>query len=242
MYSILITLLIVSIVSANIAEQYTNRKKYILNKTLFKIYQTEFNKNYNRLEYYNKLNNFIQNTQLIDLNKNNVHRTWCAGWTSISDMFLDDLNNNIFKFPYQYDTMIDLYEYDHSQQLDDDTVDLITYNYEKFVDYDFNYQKKVKIEKGDIGGVLHAISNTGPIVTQLYFNQELINYDFGIYSYSNPDDLNKTPNQPVVIVGYAKDYFILLNSWGNKWGMNGYMIWNRTELEQLITHNSYLYI
>ncbi len=242
-FIVIIIMTIIKNVYGNIAGQYTNPKKYILNKNLFKIYQTEFNKKYNRGDYYPKFMNFIQNTQLIDLNKQTDTISWTAGWTSMSDMSFNDFNTSNVKFVYDSDDTNDFYQYDKSESyVQGESIDLVADNYNRYLEYDFNNHKKVKIVDGDINGMLHAISNVGPIIAQIYFNQELFNYDFGIYSYSNLSDIKKTPNQTVIIVGYTTDYFIIKNSWGNKWGMNGYIIWKRSELEPLITQSAHLYI
>ena len=43
-------------------------------------------------------------------------------------------------------------------------------------------------------------------------------YSSGVLSCSS----NAQINHAVVVVGYTPDYYIIKNSWGASWGMNGY--------------------
>lgn len=46
-------------------------------------------------------------------------------------------------------------------------------------------------------------------------------YSEGIYD--DPACTKDVVNHAMTAVGYTKDYWILKNWWGNKWGENGYM-------------------
>jgi cathepsin L len=48
-------------------------------------------------------------------------------------------------------------------------------------------------------------------------------YHGGVYS----GPCGKTPNQPVLIVGYDQTRWIVKNSWGTSWGMDGYILIRR---------------
>ena len=48
-------------------------------------------------------------------------------------------------------------------------------------------------------------------------------YHSGVFS----GPCGKTPDQPVLIVGYTPTYWIVKNSWGTSWGMNGYILIKR---------------
>ncbi|KAL3999027.1 Papain cysteine protease family protein [Acanthocheilonema viteae] len=61
-----------------------------------------------------------------------------------------------------------------------------------------------------------------PIATRILLTQKFHNYKGGIFR-----DCLQSPNNvfshTVLAVGFTEDYILLKNSWGTKWGENGYM-------------------
>ncbi|CAG9810784.1 unnamed protein product [Chironomus riparius] len=69
------------------------------------------------------------------------------------------------------------------------------------------------------------VSSVGPISAVIYANKNFQDYASGVYS--STDCNNSLPNHAVTIVGYGTDpnfgdYWLLKNSWSNKWGENGF--------------------
>ncbi len=69
----------------------------------------------------------------------------------------------------------------------------------------------------------NAVANIGPITVAVNANDFQF-YGGGIF---NPAVCEKPVNHAVVVVGYGtldgQDYWIIKNSWGTGWGMDGYM-------------------
>ena len=84
----------------------------------------------------------------------------------------------------------------------------------------------IHIKPGDTDGLLHAIATVGPIATSICIDEDFLNYKFGIYN-STKCDKNKLTHG-VLIVGYGQidniPYYIIKNSWGTDWGINGYAL------------------
>ena len=89
----------------------------------------------------------------------------------------------------------------------------------------------VNITKGSDKDLLHAVATVGPISVAIDASvQEFQFYSDGIYT--SKDCSTTQLDHGVTIVGYGenakgKKYYIIKNSWGTDWGMNGYMYWNR---------------
>jgi len=67
-----------------------------------------------------------------------------------------------------------------------------------------------------------AIYNYGPVTTTVYVDSYYFGrYKSGVYN----KDFNRQPNHAVMLVGWDdnKGAWIMKNSWGTGWGMNGYM-------------------
>jgi len=79
---------------------------------------------------------------------------------------------------------------------------------------------------GDENALQLALANVGPISVAFYASQNFQFYANGTFSDSSC--IGNQANHAVVLVGYDTDsngneFYILRNSWGTSWGMNGYM-------------------
>lgn len=93
-----------------------------------------------------------------------------------------------------------------------------------------NVKNVVNISKGDTSSLLQAVYTIGPISIAIDTSDNFQFYSSGIYSSS---ECSKTYlDHAVLVVGYGvtpsgKKYYIIKNSWGASWGMNGYIYWDR---------------
>jgi len=78
-----------------------------------------------------------------------------------------------------------------------------------------------------------VVSNFGPVATAIFVNENLKIYKGGIF---DDDTCNGNSGHAMLIVGYGtdsttgKDYWIVKNSWGTTWGMDGYVLVARNKL------------
>lgn len=71
-----------------------------------------------------------------------------------------------------------------------------------------------------------ALYETGPLSILLDFTG-LMHYKSGV---ANPLMCSTWPDHALVLVGYGTkdhDYWLIKNSWGSKWGINGYLMLKR---------------
>lgn len=85
----------------------------------------------------------------------------------------------------------------------------------------------VYVPKGDEQNLTASIANVGPVAVGIDASQlSFMFYTSGIYSDKNCNQ--KGIDHVVVAVGYGSadsgDFYILKNSWGESWGMNGYIL------------------
>jgi len=82
----------------------------------------------------------------------------------------------------------------------------------------------VWLTSGDEEGMKRELYFKGPIATSIDVPQSFYNYKSGIFS--DPACKSNSVSHGVTIVGYGtengRDYWLVKNSWGAKWGDNGY--------------------
>ncbi len=88
----------------------------------------------------------------------------------------------------------------------------------------------VNITQGSDDALLQAVATVGPVSVAIDAEYDFQMYSSGIYTSTqcDPDSLD----HGVLVVGYGvspegKKYYIIKNSWGNSWGMDGYIYWDR---------------
>ncbi|KAB7504466.1 Cathepsin L1 [Armadillidium nasatum] len=91
----------------------------------------------------------------------------------------------------------------------------------------------VKIETFNEDALLKAVATVGPIAVAVEVTDKFEDYQDGIFY--DPDCSSHNPhklNHGVLVVGYGtneggEDYWLVKNSWGADWGMNGYLMMSR---------------
>lgn len=72
---------------------------------------------------------------------------------------------------------------------------------------------------------LEHVAKRGPIVAMMHASTEMNFYESGVFN--DPTCSRVRANHPILIIGYGKErgrpYWLLKNSWGTEWGINGYM-------------------
>jgi C1A family cysteine protease len=86
------------------------------------------------------------------------------------------------------------------------------------------------ITQGDVDALLYALATVGPISVAIDASFDFQNYKSGIYTSTSCN--KEILNHGVLVVGYGvtskdKKYYIIKNSWGTSWGMDGYAYWDR---------------
>ena len=93
---------------------------------------------------------------------------------------------------------------------------------------DYHYIKTDKLSLSEkIRTIKDAVFRFGPVATNMIFYEDLDRYTNGVYVYDGKAE--EQGGHWVVIVGWQDDtevknggYWICRNSWGGKWGMDGY--------------------
>ncbi len=89
-----------------------------------------------------------------------------------------------------------------------------------------------KISKDSVSGVMEACSKVGPISVAMDASRSSFQfYKKGIYKDKRCS--SKKLDHGVLCVGYGtesgEDYFLIKNSWGKRWGMEGYFMISRED-------------
>ncbi|MBN1271352.1 MAG: hypothetical protein JXB26_03695 [Candidatus Aminicenantes bacterium] len=93
---------------------------------------------------------------------------------------------------------------------------------------DYQYVQTDKLALTDkIRTIKQTVLQYGPVATNMIFYQDLDQYKEGVYLYDGKSE--EQGGHWVVIVGWQENpevknggYWICRNSWGDKWGQNGY--------------------
>jgi len=78
---------------------------------------------------------------------------------------------------------------------------------------------RANVERGE--GNLRRAVTVGPALVKYLADSSFMDYSHGVYESSTCTTQNSEPHA-LVVVGYTPDYWIVKNSWGQAWGMNGY--------------------
>lgn len=79
--------------------------------------------------------------------------------------------------------------------------------------------------------VLYHVAKTGPVATVIKATDKFMYYGAGVFDDPSCSKMRSDVDHAVVIVGYGsehgKDYWLIKNSWGTDWGINGYAKFKR---------------
>ena len=93
-----------------------------------------------------------------------------------------------------------------------------------------NVSSVVNITRGDTEALLQALATVGPISVAIDAEYDFQLYDSGIFTSTTCS--NTSLDHAVTAVGYGvtvdgHKFYMIKNSWGTDWGMDGYVYWNR---------------
>jgi C1A family cysteine protease len=93
-----------------------------------------------------------------------------------------------------------------------------------------NVSSVVNITRGDTDALLQALATVGPISVAIDAEYDFQLYDSGIFTSTTCS--NTSLDHAVTAVGYGvtvdgHKFYMIKNSWGTDWGMDGYVYWNR---------------
>lgn len=89
-------------------------------------------------------------------------------------------------------------------------------------------KKFVRLPRNDEKSLQIHLATIGPVSAAFHASHSLGHYKQGIFNDPDHECNGKGPNHMVLIVGYGTDkatgldYFIAKNSWGQRWGENGF--------------------
>ncbi|KAJ8344062.1 hypothetical protein SKAU_G00313910 [Synaphobranchus kaupii] len=89
----------------------------------------------------------------------------------------------------------------------------------------------VNITKYDEKGMVDAVARLNPISFAYEVTEDFMNYKDGVYSSTVCKNTTDKVNHAVLAVGYGEEngtpYWIVKNSWGTTWGIEGYFLIER---------------
>ncbi|XP_075998239.1 pro-cathepsin H [Genypterus blacodes] len=89
----------------------------------------------------------------------------------------------------------------------------------------------VNITAYDEMGMVDAVATRNPVSFAYEVTNDFMHYHQGVYSSTQCHSTTDKVNHAVLAVGYGKEngppYWIVKNSWGSGWGMNGYFLIER---------------
>ena len=94
-----------------------------------------------------------------------------------------------------------------------------------------------EVPQGDENALVEAIRTKGAVAVAVKVTRSWYSYAGGIFQTQDCSNLRYSDiNNGVVAVGYGRlngqDYYIIRNSWGTGWGLNGYMLLARNKNNQ----------
>lgn len=83
----------------------------------------------------------------------------------------------------------------------------------------------------DEAAMLRALYNVGPLSIAYEVVDDFMHYSGGVYSSKACNNTSQDVNHAVLAVGYGTldgtDYWLVKNSWGADWGVDGYFMIER---------------
>ena len=88
--------------------------------------------------------------------------------------------------------------------------------------------------------ILYHVANTGPVVTVMRATDRFLYYGSGIFDDPSCSRDKEDVDHAIAIVGYGRengqDYWLIKNSWGKEWGIDGYGKYKRGSYACSIGH------
>ncbi|KAM3870621.1 pro-cathepsin H [Diretmus argenteus] len=89
----------------------------------------------------------------------------------------------------------------------------------------------VNVTAYDEMGMVDAVATHNPVSFAFEVTSDFMHYEQGVYSSTTCHSTTDKVNHAVLAVGYATQndtpYWIVKNSWGSRWGINGYFLIER---------------
>ncbi|VDK60553.1 unnamed protein product [Anisakis simplex] len=94
------------------------------------------------------------------------------------------------------------------------------------------YVKTVKYIRRNESAMADFVFYKGPLSVGINVTKDLFHYQSGVFTPSKEDcEQNPQGTHALAVVGYGsqngEDYWIIKNSWGKRWGMDGFFLYKR---------------